>query len=160
MTKHTTTDFVVDAIGIGKGVADYVRAAGKKVQEIISSASAKDEYHFSNVRSEMWAYVAKRINEKSIVYPQDEKLRQQLCAVKYKTGSKKFELEPKAETKKALGCSPDRGDCFVYGIWGMAQIELTIAQVSKGTEIATGTNYDPLSMGGEKNEPRETCAFN
>ena len=144
MTKHTCTDFVVDAIGIGKGVADYVRAAGKKVQEIISSKTATDEYHFANVRSEIWAYTAKRINEKSVVYPKDEKLRQQLCAVKYKTGAKKFELEPKSETKKALGSSPDRGDCFVYGIWGMSQIELTIAQVAKGTEIAVGTGYDPL----------------
>ena len=150
MTKHTCTDFVVDAIGIGKGVADYVRAAGKKVQEIISSKTATDEYHFANVRSEIWAYTAKRINEKSVVYPKDEKLRQQLCAVKYKTGAKKFELEPKSETKKALGSSPDRGDCFVYGIWGMSQIELTIAQVAKGTEIAVGTNYDVLAQ-EEKN---------
>lgn len=146
MTKHLCTDFVVDAIGIGKGVADYVRAAGKKVQEIISSASATDGYHFSNLRSEMWAYVAKRINEKSVVYPLDEKLRQQLCAVKYKVGAKKFELEPKAETKKALGSSPDRGDCYVYGIWGMSQIELAILQVNKGIEIAKGTDYDPLKQ--------------
>lgn len=158
MTKHTTEDFIVDAIGIGKGVADYVRAAGKKVLEIISSAESSDKYHFSNLRSEMWAYVAKRINEKSIVYPKDEKLRQQLCAVKYKTGTKKFELEPKADTKKALGCSPDRGDCFVYGIWGMSQIELTMAQVNKGVEIAKGTNYDPLLA--RRNESIEVSAFN
>ena len=145
MTKHTTQDFVVDAIGIGKGVADYVRAAGKKVQEIISSAEATDKAHFANLRSQIWAYAAKRINEKSIVYPKDEKLRQQLCAVKYKTGAKKFELEPKADTKKALGCSPDRADTLIYGIWGMSQLELTIAQVNNGTEIAVGTNYDVLA---------------
>lgn len=158
MTKHLCIDFVVDAIGIGKGVADYVRAAGKKVQEIISSAKAMDEYHFANVRGEMWAYVAKRINEKSVVYPMDEKLRQQLCAVKYKVGAKKFELEPKAETKKALGSSPDRGDCYVYGIWGMSQIELTVAQVNKGVEIAKGTNYEPLGV--RQNESREVSVFN
>jgi hypothetical protein len=158
MTKHTCTDFVVDAIGIGKGVADYVRSAGKKVQEIISSAKAKDEYHFSNVRSEMWAYVAKRINEKSVVYPQDEKLRQQLCAVKYKVGSKKFELEPKTLTKQALGCSPDRADCYVYGLWGMSQIELHVLQVSKGIEIAKGTNYNPLEV--KQHESREVGSFN
>ena len=160
MTKHTTTDFAVDAIGIGKGVADYVRSAGKKVREIISSAEATDKAHFANLRSEMWAYAAKRINEKTIVYPADEKLRQQLCAVKYKTGCKKFELEPKADTKKALGCSPDRADAFVYAVWAMGQLELTIAQVAKGTEIATGTNYDPLSMGAKQNEPREVSQFN
>ena len=158
MTKHTTEDFVVDSIGIGQGVADFVKAAGKKVQYIVSSQTATDKEHFSNIRSEMWAYVARRINEKSIVYPKDEKLRQQLCAVKYKTGTKKFELEPKADTKKSLGCSPDRADAFVYGIWGMAQIELTITQVAKGTEIAKGTNYDPLEA--KQNESREVGIFN
>lgn len=157
MTKHLCNDFVVDAIGIGKGVADYVRAAGKNVKEIISSAKAGDEYHFANVRSEMWAYVAKRINERSVVYPSDEKVRQQLCAVKYRVGAKKFELEPKAETKKALGCSPDRGDCYVYGIWGLGQIEMTVAQVNKGQEIAIGTNYDPL---GRKSESNKVSTFN
>lgn len=158
MTKHTTEDFVVDAIGIGKGVADYVRAAGKKVVEVISSAKAADEQHFTNLRSEMWSYVAKRVNERSIVYPIDEKLRQQLCAVKYKTGTKKFELEPKADTKKALGSSPDRADAFVYGVWGMGQLEVTIAQVNKGIEIASGTNYEPLGI--RQNQPKEVSVFN
>ena len=158
MTKHMCVDFVVDAIGIGKGVADYVRSAGKKVQEIISSAEASDKQHFCNVRSEIWAYAAKRINEKSIVYPVDEKLRQQLCAVKYKTGSKKFELEPKSETKKALGHSPDRADTLIYGIWGLSHIELMVAQINKGTEIATGTNYDPLR--NKAYESREISSFN
>ena len=158
MTKHTTEDLVIDAIGIGKGVADYCISAGKKVKEVISSAKAADEAHFTNLRSEMWALVAKKINERSVVYPADEKLRQQLCAVKYKTGSKKFELEPKAETKKALGSSPDRADAFVYGIWGMGQLEITIAQVNRGTEIAKGTNYNPLAT--EAHETRSVSVFN
>lgn len=144
MTKHMCEDFVVDAIGIGKGVADFVRAAGKKVQEIISSEKARDAVHFSNVRSEIWAYLANMITTKRIVYPQDEKLRQQLCAVKYKTGAKKFELEPKSETKKALGSSPDRADCFVYGVWGLGNIELTMKYINAGPEFAQGANYDPL----------------
>lgn len=146
LTKHICKDFVVDAIGIGKGVADFVRAAGFKVQEIISSAKARDDVHFSNVRGEIWGFLAKMISEKRIVYPMDDKLRQQLCAVKYKVGAKKFELEPKELTKKSLGSSPDRADCLVYGIWGLNNIEITLQSINAPTEIATGTNYDPLKQ--------------
>ena len=158
LTKHLCKDFVVDAIGIGKGVADFVKAAGFKVQEIVSSARARDEAHFSNVRSEIWGFLSKKIAEKLIVYPTCEKLRQQLCAVKYKVGAKKFELEPKELTKKALGTSPDRADCFVYGVWGLSQLELTLAQISRGTEIAIGTNYDVLK--DKAREPSSVSAFN
>lgn len=146
MTKHYCEDFVVDAIGIGKGVSDYVRASGKKVREIISSARAADEAHFANCRSELWATCAKLINTKQIVYPVDEKLRQQLCAVKYKTNSKKFELESKDLTKKALGSSPDRADCFVYGIWGLSNLEMTMKSMISGTPEFAKMNYDPLSI--------------
>ena len=143
LTKHFCKDFVVDAIGIGKGVADFVKAAGFTVQEIISSGQARDTGHFSNVRSEIWGFLSKKIGEKLIVYPSDEKLRQQLCAVKYKVGAKKFELEPKELTKKALGTSPDRADCFVYGVWGLSQLEITIKSLQGAPEFAKH-DYEPL----------------
>lgn len=144
LTKNFCKDFVIDAIGVGKGVADFVKAAGFNVKEIISSAQATDTAHFSNLRSEMWAFLAKKIHEKLIVYPKDEKLRQQLCAVKYKVGSNKFELERKDKTKEALGTSPDRADAFVYGVWGLSQLELTIKMVQSGPEFAN-KEYDPLA---------------
>ena len=158
LTKHICKDFINDSIGIGKGVGDYVRRAGFNVQEIISSRTANDAVHFFSVRDELWGFLAKMISEKRIVYPTDEKLRQQLCAVKYKVGAKKFELEPKILTKKALGSSPDRGDCFAYGVWGLSQLELTLVQISRGTEIAKGTNYDPLS--DKAREPSSVSSFN
>jgi len=141
MTKHKCDDFVVDAIGIGKGVADYVRSSGKKVQEIISSASPLDKIHFSNLRSEIWGYLSELVRQKVIVYPVDEKLRQQLCAVKYKTGAKKFELEKKENTKRLLGCSPDRADTFAYGVWGLSN---TIYTKSDKPEFSI-SNYNPLA---------------
>jgi phage terminase large subunit len=123
MNKYETNNFVCDAIGIGKGVADYVSACGKNVIEVISSESAEDKEHFANKRSEMWNYVATKIYHRDIPYPNDEKTRRQLCGVKYKVGAKKFELVRKDITKKELGESPDRADAFVYGIWGLQQVE-------------------------------------
>lgn len=132
MAKHNCNDFVVDAIGIGKGVADYVSACGRKVIEIISSELAVDKEHFANVRSEIWNYTATKIMRREIPYPEDEKLRRQLCAVKYKQGARRFELVRKDITKKDLGSSPDRADAYVYGIWGLSQIESSTESYTGG----------------------------
>ena len=48
LTKYSCKDFINDSIGIGKGVGDYVRAAGFNVQEIVSSRTANDPVHFTN----------------------------------------------------------------------------------------------------------------
>lgn len=32
-------------------------------------------------------------------------------------------MEHKPDVKKRLGSSPDRADAFVYGIWGLQQVE-------------------------------------
>lgn len=143
LTKHSCKDFVNDSIGIGKGVGDYVKGAGFTVHEIISSRTANDTVHFNSVRDEIWGHLSKCVKDKILVYPKDEKLRQQVCAVKYKVGAKKFELEPKALTKKALGCSPDRGDCYAYGVWGLSQIQLTLQALTGKPEFAIHV-YDPL----------------
>lgn len=122
MHKHNCDYYVGDAIGVGKGVNDYVRASGKKVLDLISSAQAMDAEHNANVRAEIWSLVSTKIHRGEIPYPQDEKLRRQLCAVKHKQGAKKFELVKKEVTKRELGESPDRADTFVYGIWGTNRI--------------------------------------
>jgi hypothetical protein len=47
-------------------------------------------------------------------------LRQDLSAVRVRPArtNSRILLEPKRETKKRLGRSPDRGDCYVIGVWG------------------------------------------
>lgn len=143
MDKHHVKDFAVDAIGIGKGVADYVRAEiGKNVIDIISSAKPMDSVHFVNVRSEMWNFTARKIHAREIPYPTDEKLRRQLCAVKYKTSAKKFELVPKEITKNELGSSPDRADAFVIGIYATDRLDKA---VRAGKSEFANHNYNPFA---------------
>ncbi len=119
--RHGIDNFAIDNIGIGKGICDRLSELKKIVMEINSSESATGalKYQFYNRRTEMWWYVMKRIMDKEMPYPDDAELRRQLSSVKYKVvnSNGQIALEPKVETKKRLGRSPDRADAFIYGIF-------------------------------------------
>ena len=67
----------------------------------------------------MWFHAAELIKTGRCEYPEDEELRRQLTAVRFKivNSSGEMMLEPKELTKKRLGKSPDDADSFVYGLW-------------------------------------------
>lgn len=121
---HSVEDYAVDAIGIGKGIADRLSEMGKRVNAIQSAAKASDSDKFYNLRTEMWWYAMEQIQNRKIEYIADEELRKQLCSVRYKVinSNGKIQLEPKDETKKRLGRSPDRADAFIYGLWTMKDL--------------------------------------
>ena len=118
--KHNIHKFAIDSIGIGKGICDRL---AEQEQEVIpiNSAESGTSSRFSNKRAEMWWYVREKFMNREIEYPQDEETRSQLSSVKFNVvnSSGKILLEPKADVKKRIGRSPDRGDAFVYGIWSL-----------------------------------------
>lgn len=122
-------DFVVDAIGIGHGVATFltklVKDQGKAVTFLGSKDDAFEGKRFVDRRSEMWDYVAQQVIDKKLHFPEDSELRRQLSAVKYEPIMRKgrFRIEEKQKTKKTLGCSPDRADAFVYGIYHLQFVD-------------------------------------
>lgn len=120
MNKWSCPNFVIDySGGLGEGIAARVREIKPRarITSLNSSESAINEERFSNVRAEMWWDVMEQIFDKEIPYPEDEELRRQLTAVRFKVvGSNgKIQLEEKKETKKRLGRSPDEADAFVMG---------------------------------------------
>ena len=117
--RHNINNFAIDNIGVGKGICDRLGELRKNVMEIKSAESASNKNQFYNRRTEMWWYVMKLVMDKALPYPDDKELRRQLGSVKYKVVSSNGQvaLEPKLDTKKRLGRSPDRADAFVYGIW-------------------------------------------
>ena len=135
MFKNKTNDCAVDVIGIGAGISDRLGELGKNVIAINSAEQANDKDRFANRRIEMWWYAMEQIQKREIPYPKDEELRRQLCSPKYKvvTSNGKVALEPKEDTKKTLGCSPDRADAFVYGLWALKE-------VSEDNEATTTSN--------------------
>jgi hypothetical protein len=123
--KHNIKDFAIDSIGLGGGICSRLKELGYNVQRLDSRNEAQDKEKFFNKRAEMWWNAMMMINDKEIPYIEDAKLRQQLTSVRFVIcdSNGKIKLEPKEETKKRLGCSPDRADAFVYALWGMRKAE-------------------------------------
>lgn len=125
MHKYKTNNYVGDSIGIGKGICDRLRELGKNVIEFNSSEEANDKEKFANIKAEAWWYLMEQIQARNVEHFEDEELRKQLTSVRYKivNSNGKIQVEPKDDTKKRLGRSPDDADCYVYGIWGLKQIQ-------------------------------------
>lgn len=121
------SNYAIDVIGIGQGIADRVREIKPKANVIyINSASqASDPEKFYNLRAEMaWIFMGKVIDRK-IPYPKDEETRSQLLSYRFKVvnSNGRIQLEAKDKIKERIGRSPDRGDTFIMGIWALDQTE-------------------------------------
>lgn len=125
--KWHTWDYAVDVIGIGQGIADRITELNpsNKVQYIQSAGKATDEEGFANLRMEMWWYAMEMCMEKKIPYPEDEELRRQIIAPRFKiiSSSGKRQLEDKGDVKKRSGHGMDRADTWIYGVWATQFVE-------------------------------------
>lgn len=124
--KYHCPNYDIDTIGF-KGIADRIKELkpDAKINYINASAESYDSERFYNLRAEMWWYVMMLIQDQKIPYPEDEEIRSQLCSMRFKVvnSNGKIQLEPKEQTKKRIGRSPDRADAFVMGIWALDQTE-------------------------------------
>lgn len=145
--RNKTENVAIDVIGIGKGVADRAREVGLKVIEIQSAEKPDNEEKFVNRRSEMWWLAMEAIRDGRVAYPQDAETRRQLASVKYKivNSNGKIALEPKDQVRKRIGCSPDRADTWIYGIWA----HLKADKNSKWDNAVSGrVNYERKGISG------------
>jgi len=96
-----------------------------QVLAIESAEKATNPKRFANRRAEMWWKVRERMIDRDLPYPEEAELRSQLSSVRYEpvdsTGG--IKIESKKEIKKRIHRSPDRADCYVYGIWTMERYE-------------------------------------
>lgn len=126
-TKYAPIRIVVDDVGVGGGVTDQVREklveerlAGEGISVIAFNGgeSAIEDDQYPNARSEAWFRVAEQIDELDLHPPSEdgenewgEDLAADLLAPKYKLDSNgRRVVEPKDQTKKRLGHSPDHAD--------------------------------------------------
>jgi phage terminase large subunit len=111
----------VDAIGLGAGVADALRDKGFDVWDVNASNKSSDSEEWPNFRHEMWWQLRERFN---IELPRiavdkdwelDEDTIAQLSDIEYSHKDTRFTgalIEPKEETKKRTGWSPDRAEAL------------------------------------------------
>lgn len=128
--KICTRNFIIDCIGNGKGVADGLAAdeMGYSVQYFDSAGKVENSSLYANRKAEAVNFVAGKIARcevEPILEP--ETSRQLVYLSRYKVNNRGLMLmRPNDEVKKDLGCSPDDGLCYVYGIWGQERVSPVI----------------------------------
>ena len=135
-----TKNFIIDCIGVGKGVADGLMddVAGYDVQYFhsasVSQLSSKgtdkknpliEANRYANKKAEAVAYAATLIRKCEVEAIVDAETRRQLVALsKYKVARNgKMLMILNDDVKKELGCSPDKGLCWIYGQWGLQFVD-------------------------------------
>ena len=100
-------------IGQGAGVVDRLRQLRYTVIEVPFGGRANSPELYSNRRAEMWCAVRDWIRSGGMI-PDDEGLKQELCAPTYKYDtSGRMKLESKDEIKKRISdMSPDKADAL------------------------------------------------
>ena len=111
----------IDSDGIGAGVLDYL---SDEVYGIVNNSTPVkvdgEKENFGNLKSQLYFYLAKFINEGKIYVRANPKLRESITSelelVRRKDVDKdgKFWVLPKQDVKDLLGRSPDYSDMMAY----------------------------------------------
>lgn len=131
--------FVIDVIGVGSGVVDRMRhemaelrlprtpiVEGFNASEQHGRLDVNGEFGFFNNRSAAWWNLRQLLDPSRpggarIMLPDDEELKADLCAPKWKLAESgqppKIKVEPKDDIRLRLGRSPDVGDAVVMSYW-------------------------------------------
>lgn len=147
---------VVDEIGIGAGIIDRLKEIGEFRVVAYNASAAPAEMNkgiggYPNARSELWFEFANEILPE-LDLDDDEDLLADLCAPEYTIDSQGRQVvEPKQETKKRLGRSPDRADACMMAYCRAVAAGMNVRAPS-GPPIAGGSKW--AGMGGAGSRPR------
>lgn len=134
----------IDSSGgdLGAGIYDTLRerfagSAGVTIEEIAAGGRALDSERYPNRRSELWFAAAGRgrdgdLDLSRLDSADYDRLVVQLTAPKYKPDSRGRDVvEPKDETKKRIGRSPDDADAFNLAYAGSVHAQMTAADMAR-----------------------------
>lgn len=121
--KCKCNNLCIDSIGMGKPIADNLRAAGKNIIYFNSSERSNDT-RFVNKKAETWFKLKLDIEYGKIPYIDHLEVRRQLSSVRYVYSSRnsRIKCEDKVITKARLGRSPDFADAYVYAYYGSSYV--------------------------------------
>lgn len=103
----------VDAIGIGQGVFDNLKAMGLPAHRIsVSNKPTKDPERFSRLRDQLWFAAREWFEEGSKSIPNDNDLITELCLPSFEYQNGKVKVEDKKSIRKRGRKSPDIADAF------------------------------------------------
>jgi len=146
---------VVESTGgdIGAGVIDELRSLGIEVIVFCPNGSSVKPDEFYNARAEAWWGAAKLLSEGRVRINPDydrpfmTKLESQLCSLTYEFRNGKILIESKEDLKKRIGCSPDRADALVIGLWALDKVHRNAVHRAYPDQIQKEQReYDPLEV--------------
>jgi len=116
----------IEGIMIGEGIVSRLRQIFPMDRyriEMVNPAEKSEDEKYANRRAELYGVTREKILAKEIPYPEDEKVVEQITQIHYKLNRKRqVQIESKEDIRARLGCSPDRADAWVIGIWGTEQV--------------------------------------
>jgi hypothetical protein len=136
--KDRPVAICIDAIGLGRGVADRLRELGLPSRAInVSETPALIHPHYKDLRSELWFAVREWLANRDTVIPDQEELIDELAApdIKYYS-SGKTGAEPKDSMKRRGVESPDLADAVALTF----AVDATVLQ---GQSLNTGWDLPP-----------------
>ncbi len=115
----------IDGGAMGAGPIDYLRknwpgwgiSSPFTVHEVQFGANAYEEEEYADKRTELWWNLREWLKESGSMEI-DEDLEEELTAPTYSYVKRKIRMEPKKDTKKRLGRSPDRADALALAVSG------------------------------------------
>jgi hypothetical protein len=121
--------FMIDATGVGKGVADRLRELGYDADDFLSGGPApNDPVHYYNARTEAYMTLRALLQDGKASIPPSEDLLVELMNTRYEIkGSSKTLIESKDNIRDRISRSPDLADVVA---------------------MALGTAYETASIGG------------
>lgn len=160
--EATPTVVKIDSIGIGWGIVGLLRerrAQGGHDADIIGvnvSESSSEPQKFARLRSQIWWQVGRQLSEdhgwdlSELDEDDRERLVSQLTAPKYSIDAAgRIVVEPKAETKKRIGRSPDNADALLLAFYSGTGADAH-AWIDHMRRRVTADHADPAATAPEK----------
>lgn len=105
---------LIDVVGVGAGVVDYLKAIGYPAVGVISGERSDDPQRYFNRRAEMWVKMRDWLVEGADI-PDDPILADQLTTQEYFfTIKEQYQMVSKKDMKAAGLPSPDRADALAF----------------------------------------------
>lgn len=104
---------LVDAIGVGAGVVDWLRERGVGVRGINVTSAPRRLEQFQNLRAELYWRLREVLKQEQLALPVDDLLDQELSAMRYGFDVRgRVLIEPKRDLAMRIGRSPDAADAL------------------------------------------------
>lgn len=141
---HQDMEINIDGIGVGSAAVDILKPIFK-VNSVINSASAiaadgkkltdrSGLLTFANIRAaSYWAIYEALEHGKDLLLPRDAKLKQELCAQRWKVVGDVIHLLPKDDVKELIGRSPDRSDAIALAMYACPQPAISLGDLYRST---------------------------